>query len=234
MVSLLSIETSTHSFSCALHQNGKLAAIEESVSDQTTASMLAVMLDKLFVDAQIKKNQLNGVAVAAGPGSYTGLRIGVATAKGICYSLGIPLVSVNTLYLMAHQVLKSSPSLLERGSGGEVLCPMLDARRMEVYCTLFDKDLHLIEPTQAKVIDEASFSQHLETQQIYFFGEGSDKCREIIKHPNAKFISGIKPSAVTLGAIGFQKFSNSEFEDLEHFEPFYLKDFIVKKPNSVS
>src|SRR5258708_16434095 len=134
MVSLLSIETSTHSFSCALHQNGKLTAMEESISDQTTASMLAVMLDKLFVDAQIKKDQLNGVAVAAGPGSYTGLRIGVATAKGICYALGIPLVSVNTLYLMAYQVLNYSPFLLEGGSGGEVLlCPMLDARRMEVY-----------------------------------------------------------------------------------------------------
>ena len=231
MVSLLSIETSTHSFSCALHQNGKLAAIEESVSNQTTASMLAVMLDKLFADTQIKKNQLSGVVVAAGPGSYTGLRIGVATAKGICYALGIPLVSVNTLYLMAHQVLNASVKSRESEA---LLCPMLDARRMEVYCTLFDGDLNLIEPTQAKVIDETSFFQHLDKHPIYFFGEGSDKCRETIKHPNAKFISGIKPSAAALGTIGFQKFSSGEFEDLEHFEPFYLKDFIIKKPNSVS
>lgn len=228
MTLILSIETSTHSFSCALHQNEDLIATEESISDQTTASMLAVMVDKLFAETQCKKNQLNGVVVASGPGSYTGLRIGVATAKGICYALGIPLVSVNTLYLMAYQIKKN---LILNDA---LLCPMLDARRMEVYCSLFDKGLNAVKNTEAKVVDEKSFSGYLDKQQVYFFGEGSDKCRAIIKHPNAKFISGIKPSASMLGELGHQKFLNTDFEDLEHFEPFYLKDFIIKKPNSLS
>jgi tRNA threonylcarbamoyladenosine biosynthesis protein TsaB len=239
MALLLSIETSTHSFSCALHQDGQLLSFEESIAAQTTASLLAVMIEKLFEDAQEKKNNLCGVIVASGPGSYTGLRIGVATAKGICYALNIPLVSVETLYLMAYQFKNSFSSLpiaigMERGAGdGVLLCPMLDARRMEVYCTLFDNHLSIIEPTQAKIIDEKSFSDKL-NHQIYFFGEGSDKCKNIIQHPNAKFISDIKPSSKELGEIGFQKFQQGHFEDVEHFEPFYLKDFIIKKPNPVS
>jgi len=233
MALLLSIETSTHSFSCALHRNGQLLSYEESVASQTTASLLAVMIEKLFEDAQEKNNNLNGVIVASGPGSYTGLRIGVATAKGICYALNVPLISVETLYLMAYQFKNSFPSLLERGAGDEVLlCPMRDARRMEVYCALFDNHLNGIELTQAKIIDEKSFSDKL-NHPIYFFGEGSDKCKNIIQHPNAKFISDIKPSSKDLGEIGFQKFQQNHFEDVEHFEPFYLKDFIIKKPNPV-
>lgn len=225
MTHLLSIETSTHSFSCALHQEGKLIAEEASVVDQTTASMLAVMIGKLFSKSRIKKTELNAVVIASGPGSYTGLRIGVATAKGICYALDIPLISVETLKLMALQ----ASAFVDEG----LLCPMLDARRMEVYCALFDRDLNVIHSTEAKVIDSNSFSDLLR-RPIYFFGEGADKCKEIITHSNAKFISGVKPSAKTLGELGYAKFRKSEFEDLEHFEPFYLKDFVVKKPNSVS
>jgi tRNA threonylcarbamoyladenosine biosynthesis protein TsaB len=228
MTLLLSIETSTHSFSCALHQDGNLIAFEESITEQSTASMLAATIDKLFRDTQCKKNQLNGVIVSSGPGSYTGLRIGVATAKGICYALSIPLISINTLYLMAHQAKNALVT------GDALLCPMLDARRMEVYCALFDKSLNVIEPTQAKVIDDTSFAEHLNQGPIIFFGEGSDKCQAMIKHSNAKFISAVKPAASILGEVGFQKFGKGDFEDLEHFEPFYLKDFIIKKPNSVS
>ncbi len=229
MALLLSIETSTHSFSCALHLEGKLMGVGESTESQTTASMLAVMIDKLFSEAQIKKDQLKGVVVASGPGSYTGLRIGVATAKGICYSLNVPLISINTLYLLAYQV----KNTLDQ-SDSALLCPMLDARRMEVYCTLLNKNLEVVEPTQAKIVDENSFTEHLQQQPIYFFGEGSDKFQAVVKNASARFISGIKPFASALGELGYGKFAKADFEDLEHFEPFYLKDFLIKKPNSVS
>ena len=229
MALLLSIETSTHSFSCALHLEGKLIGVGESVGSQTTASMLAVMIDKLFSEASIKKDQLKGVVVASGPGSYTGLRIGVATAKGICYALNAPLISINTLYLLGYQV----KATLDQNEAA-FLCPMLDARRMEVYCTLLNMNLDVVEPTQAKVVDENSFTEHLQQQPIYFFGEGSNKFQGIVKNANAKFISGVNPSAAALGELGYRKLVTAEFEDLEHFEPFYLKDFLIKKPNSVS
>src|ERR1041385_3551185 len=207
MALLLSIETSTHSFSCALHFEGKLIGVGESTESQSTASMLAVMIEKLFHDAQIKKDQLKGVVVASGPGSYTGLRIGVATTKGICYALNIPLISINTLYLLAYQVTRTldqhDPALL---------CPMLDARRMEVYCKLLDRKLDVVEATHAKVVDENSFGERLQQQSIYFFGEGSDKFKGVVKNANAKFISDIKPSAEAMGELGYSKFLKTDFE----------------------
>jgi tRNA threonylcarbamoyladenosine biosynthesis protein TsaB len=229
---LLSLETSTHSFSCALHQDSKLVAFKESLENQTTASLLAVMIDELFKDPEFQKDQLKAVIVAAGPGSYTGLRIGVATAKGICYGLNIPLISVNTLSLITWQFIDQFSK--SHNLDNVLLCPMLDARRMEVYCLLTNKTGQIIEPTQAKVIDELSFSLLLDQGEIYFFGEGSDKCKNSIHHPSAKFISDIKPSASSLGIIGLQKFRNNEFENTDLFEPLYLKDFVIKKPNLIS
>ncbi len=232
MALLLSLETSTHSFSCALHQDEKLVAFKESIESQTTASLLVVMIDQLFKDSGFQKDQLRAVVVAAGPGSYTGLRIGVATAKGICYALNIPLISVNTLSLMTWEFLNqlSNDYNLENA----LLCPMLDARRMEVYCMLADNAEQIVERTQAKVIDEQSFGALLDQREIYFFGEGSAKCKKSIHHPNAKFVSGVKPSASSLGVIGFKKFEDNEFENTDLFEPLYLKDFVVKKPNLIS
>jgi tRNA threonylcarbamoyladenosine biosynthesis protein TsaB len=177
--------------------------------------------------------QLKGVIVAAGPGSYTGLRIGVATAKGICYALKIPLVSINTLELLAYQFkFSTTPSPLERGPGGEVLlCPMLDARRMEVYCMLLDSNLVVKESTQAKIIDAESFADKLAIHKVYFFGDGAMKCKELIKHEKAHFISGLIPSAVQLGELGFKKWKTQQIEDVASFEPYYLKEFMIKKPN---
>jgi len=232
MTLLLSLETSTHSFSCALHQDGKMIAYKESLDDQTTASLLTVMIDQLFRDSGFLKNQLSGVIVAAGPGSYTGLRIGVATAKGICYALNIPLISVNTLALMSWQFINQLSS--EYDLVDALLCPMLDARRMEVYCMLTDKTEQVIEPIHAKVINEQSFNERLVQKKIYFFGEGSDKCKNSIRHSNAEFVSGIGPSASSLGVVGFQKFKNNELENTDLFEPLYLKDFVIKKPNLIS
>ena len=240
MALLLSIETSSPICSVALHQNGQLIAFNESATPQSTASRLAVMIDEVLNNGDCQPKQLQAVVISAGPGSYTGLRIGVATAKGICYALSIPLISVNTLELMAYQVkmkssniINSSPSFLEKGLGGEVLCPMLDARRMEVYCLLMDSNLKLVEPTRAKIIDEKSFEEWLDKSPIYFFGSGADKCKEVITHFNAHFILGVSPSASQLGELGEDKWKNLTFDDIATFEPLYLKDFMIKKPNSV-
>jgi len=229
---LLSLETSTHSFSCALHQDGKLVAFKESLENQTTASLLTVMIDQMFKDFGFQKDQLNAVIVAAGPGSYTGLRIGVATAKGICYALGVPLISVNTLRLMFRQF--EDYSGFEMDESPALFCPMLDARRMEVYCSMYDSEGNVVLPTHAKVIDEGSFVEQLEERLVYFLGEGAKKCKGVIRHQNARFVSEIKPSASYLGVIGLEKFENNEFENTDHFEPFYLKDFLIKKPNLIS
>ena len=270
---LLSIETSTSVCSVAVHEEGRLLELVQTEIPQSASSQLAVMIKQALDAIGKSPNQLQGVTVAAGPGSYTGLRIGVATAKGICYALQVPLLSINTLELLAYQFSLSSSleltinkfekdemnfrntenltttvtPLLGRGAGGEVLknefsgrspggealCPMLDARRMEVYCMLLDSDLASIEPTQAKVIDTNSFSDILTQRPIYFFGDGALKCQEIIKHPNAHFVPGLIPSAAQLGELGFQKWKSKEFEDVASFEPFYLKDFMIKKPNLV-
>jgi tRNA threonylcarbamoyladenosine biosynthesis protein TsaB len=291
---LLSIETSTSTCSVAIHEEGNLIQSIQNEVPQSASSQLAVMIHQVLESNNKKPDQLSGIIVAEGPGSYTGLRIGVATAKGICYALQIPLLSINTLELLAHQfhssfftnplskpdkpeaspfsfgegsgmrpevsttltaypkpnmaeavpsplergrgevgMAEASPSLLERGLGGEALCPLLDARRMEVYCMLLDSTLSILQPTQAKIIDENSFSDQLDKRLIYFFGNGADKCKDIITHPNAHFISGIVLSAAKLGELGFKKYKAALFEDVAHFEPLYLKDFMIKKPNLV-
>ena len=230
---LLSIETSTTTCSVALHEEGKLLQRMETLLPQSASSQLAVIIQEVIALDGKKPEQLEGVIVAAGPGSYTGLRIGVATAKGICYALQIPLVSINTLELLAYQFI-SPHSPLERGLGGEVvLCPMLDARRMEVYCMLLDSNLIVKEPTQAKIIDTESFADKLAVHKVYFFGDGAMKCKELIKHKNAYFISGLIPSAVQLGELGFVKWKAQQVEDVASFEPYYLKEFMIKKPNLV-
>jgi tRNA threonylcarbamoyladenosine biosynthesis protein TsaB len=227
MALILSLETATSVCSAALHDDGKVIASSEYHVPQSTASMLAVLIDEIFKHASVKPLQLNAVAVSAGPGSYTGLRIGVATAKGFCYALNIPLIAINTLELMTYQV-TSQDSL----SKDVLLCPMLDARRMEVYTLLANADLTIIEPTEAKVIDELSYQSWLEKNKILFFGNGSDKCKEMIRHEHAVFIPGVTPSAAKLGEMAFQKFNSNQFEDLATYEPYYLKDFMVKKPKS--
>ncbi len=231
MALLLSLETSTRWFSCALHEDHKLISFKESLTEQTAASMLAVMVEQMFKDSGLKKNQLDAVTVASGPGSYTGLRIGVATAKGICYALDIPLIAVNTLSLMTRQFIDQFPG--KDFLKDSLLCPMLDARRMEVYCMVTDSEGHVIEPIQAKIIDADSFSDHLDGNTIYFFGEGSEKCKDSIRHANAKFVEGIKPSASFLGIMGLQKYFDNKAENPELFEPLYLKDFVIKKPKMI-
>jgi len=236
MALLLSLETSTQSCSVALHDDGVLVASKVIETPRSAASQLAVIIDKVFQTSNRKPKELKGVIVAAGPGSYTGLRIGVATAKGLCYALNIPIVSVNTLELMAFQFLELAAvknNILKNNTlkNNAIMCPMLDARRMEVYCALLDHNLKYTEQVQAKVIDEESFKNDLETSPIFFFGDGADKCKDIIRHANAHFSSGLIPLASSLGVIGYKKWKEGAYEDLVSFEPFYLKDFLIKKPN---
>jgi tRNA threonylcarbamoyladenosine biosynthesis protein TsaB len=234
MALLLSLEASTQVCSVALHKEGMLLASRETQTPRSAAAQLAVMIQEVMAQSKCKPVDLNGVIVASGPGSYTGLRIAVATAKGLCYALNVPLISVNTLQLLASQGKDVVTIDSKRFDQTKVLfCPMLDARRMEVYCMLLDFNLQEIEPTQARIIDERSFAEHLEQKAIYFLGEGAQKCIGIFNHPNALFFPHLTPDAKRLGEVGYSKWQHSLFEDVATFEPFYLKDFLIKKPNLV-
>lgn len=220
---ILSLETSTTVCSVAIHRGQDLLASAEVHIEQSHASKLAVLIDEVKKLAGIELNELRAIAISSGPGSYTGLRIGTSTAKGLCYALGIPLISINTLELLAYQ-------MKEVNINKAFLCPMIDARRMEVYCLLTDDKLRVKQPTEAKVIDEFSFSDQLETQSIIFFGNGSAKCKNVITHRNALFINDIYPSAKQVGMMAYQKLLDKEVEDVSNAEPFYLKEFLIKKP----
>lgn len=224
MALILSLETSTTVCSVALHNNGKLVASAEMHKEQSHASKLAVLIDQVVKLADIPMSAIQAIAVSEGPGSYTGLRIGVSTAKGLCFALGIPLLSVGTLSLLAKQI--QLKTILDNAW----LCPMIDARRMEVYCQMFDSELNALQTIEAKVIDEESFKESLSNHKIIFFGDGAAKCKSVITHSNAFFISDIVPSAKELGILASEKFSRNEFDNLVTFEPFYLKEFLIKKP----
>ncbi|CAN5519531.1 tRNA (adenosine(37)-N6)-threonylcarbamoyltransferase complex dimerization subunit type 1 TsaB [soil metagenome] len=220
MAIILSIETSTSVCSAALHNNGILLALKELHVPQSAASQLALQIEDVFSIAKILKQDLDAVAVSSGPGSYTGLRIGVATAKGLCYGLNVPLFALNSLLILAAAVNETSQT--------ERLCPMIDARRMEVYSCLFDLSLNALEPTKARIIDESSFSDELSVHSISFFGDGASKCKGTIKQANATFLENIYPSAANMGKLAFQKFQTNQREDLTLFEPNYLKEFVAK------
>lgn len=223
---LLSLETSTDVCSVAVHRDDKLLAIGEVHLGQAHASRLAPLIKDVLTMADVKMSDLNGVAVSAGPGSYTGLRIGTSTAKGLCYALGIPLYSAGTLDIMAEHMRREPVQDAH-------FCPMIDARRMEVYCALYDKAGVRLSEVEAVIIDEHSFADIMNERRIVFAGNGSDKCRPVITHPAALFLSGIFPSARYLGNLAFNKFREGKNEDLVHFEPFYLKEFKAKLPTNI-
>ena len=193
---ILSIETSTSVCSAALHEKGNLIAVKEVLTPQSAAAQLAMQVEELFTETNISKHQLKAVAVSSGPGSYTGLRIGVSTSKGICFGLNLPLISIDSLHVLAsHAGLPSKT---------DFLCPMIDARRMEVYCSLLDPSFNILEETQAKVIDSDSYASHLELHSILFFGNGAPKCRETLKHPNAFFFDGAYTTAANMGKLAYK------------------------------
>lgn len=220
MALILSIDTSTDVCSSALHQDGVLLAVRENFSGKSHSKLLTQMIEETVRSLDLQLSDLDAVAVSKGPGSYTGLRIGVSAAKGLCYGLDKPLIALNTLQVMAWEMNRFNLS-------GHLLCPMLDARRMEVYCALFNEQTEFVEETNAKIIDENSFQDILAEKKIIFFGNGSDKCMNLLgKSDNARFIRGVHPSAKSMGDLALSSFKENIFEDVAYFEPFYLKDFV--------
>ncbi len=221
---ILQIETATTVCSVALANRGGVIAFKEIDQRNIHAEVITVFIDEILKGAGVKYSDLDAVAVSSGPGSYTGLRIGVSTAKGLCYALDKPLIAVETLEAMAG-------GMIARGVNSDVLlCPMIDARRMEVYTALFDTAGNRILPTAAEIIDENSFAVQLAQSKILFFGDGAPKCRETLSgNANALFIDDFTNSAVHLTVRAYQKFLAGQFEDVAYYEPYYLKDFLVTK-----
>lgn len=187
----------------------------------THAENLHIFIEDALKASGITPRDLTAIAVSKGPGSYTGLRIGVSTAKGLAYALNIPLISVDTLRVM-------SASAKEIVTDSAFYCPMIDARRMEVYTAVYDVQLNQHLPVEALIVDERSIEKFKSYTKIYFFGDGMSKCREILQNlSNAVFIENIVPSAKHMCALSYQKFIGSKFEDVAYFEPFYLKDFLI-------
>jgi len=226
MPKILCIETATEVCSVAISSNGKLLALEENHDGNAHASQLHNLVHKVLDSAGITLQDLDAVAVSKGPGSYTGLRVGVSTAKGYCYALGIPLIAINTLEsLLRGQVLGEREQTTT-----SLYVPMLDARRMEVYCAVFDSHANMIRQTEAKIIDETSFAGLLENNEVYFLGNGAAKCKSMITLPNAKFLDNVLCSAKGMVDAAFEAFQAKQFEDTAYFEPFYLKDFVGTTP----
>ena len=218
MAYILNIETSTTNCSVALSNSGVLVGLkEDNNSEYSHAERLHVYIDEVLKTAKVTIDQLEAIAISKGPGSYTGLRIGVSAAKGLCYALNIPLISVPTLEALAHQV--EEPK-------GPVIA-MLDARRMEVYSAIYDLQYAQIRPTEAEVLTSESYNELLELSPVYFIGNGVAKTKDIITHTNAQFIEDKLPSAKQMCALSYDKFNKNDFEDVAYFEPFYLKDFIA-------
>jgi len=229
MPKILCIETATEVCSVAISSQGKLLALEENHEGNAHASQLHLLVQKVLDSAGISLQDLDAVAVSKGPGSYTGLRVGVSTAKGYCYALGIPLIAINTL-----ESLVRAQGLGERQQETTSLyIPMLDARRMEVYCAVFDNQANMIQETEAKIIDETSFADLLSTNEIYFLGNGAAKCKSIITHSNAKFLDDVLYTAKGMVHVAFEVFQSKHFENTAYFEPFYLKDFVGTTPKKL-
>ena len=218
MAYILNIETSTTNCSVALSKNGIVIGLKEDNSmEYSHAERLHVYIDEVLKTAKLSKDHLDAIAISKGPGSYTGLRIGVSAAKGLCFALSLPLISVPTLEALAHQVDDAKGTIVA----------MLDARRMEVYSAIYDADYNEIRPTEAEELTSESFQELLESAPVYFVGNGVAKTKNLITHKNAQFIEDKLPSAKQMCVLSYDKFKMNAFEDVAYFEPFYLKDFIA-------
>jgi tRNA threonylcarbamoyladenosine biosynthesis protein TsaB len=224
---ILQIETATTSCSVALAIDGKVLAFKQINERNIHAEIITLFIEELVSKAGLTYNELDAIAVSSGPGSYTGLRIGVSTAKGLCFALNKPLIAIETLEAMAYAIIGEKIMEVDEDT---LLCPMIDARRMEVYCALFNSNGLKVRPTAADIIDEHSFSDYLNKYKILFFGDGADKCEAVLgANSNAQFLPGFINSATYLTQKAAEKFNKKEFEDVAYFEPYYLKDFIAGK-----
>ncbi len=266
MALILNIETATTVCSVSLARDGELLSFKEQNGDYSHAENLTLFIEDVCKRANISLKDVDAIAVSKGPGSYTGLRIGVSTAKGLCYSLDKPLIAINTLKHLALSVLPILPTLTTPDSQLPTpdsqlptphsplptpdsqlptpnsqlptpnsplpthLCPMLDARRMEVYCAVYDSKGNEVRATAAEIIDENSFGEIFKTSKIVFFGDGAAKCKGVLSHNiNAVFLDDIVPSAKDMIKLAEEAFNAKTFEDVAYFEPFYLKDFVAGK-----
>lgn len=216
---ILSIETATSVCSVALHQEGKLLASYELHTEKSHNEELTLLIQEICKQSKYQLSEISAVAVSKGPGSYTGLRIGVATAKGLCYALQKPLIAINTLEAMIEQVIPFY-------SQDTLFCPMLDARRMEVYCLVANRQRELLMPTSATIVENETFDNYLSHNKIVFLGNGAEKCKTVISHPNAIFLKDIYPLAKSMGKLAWEKYQKGDFENLFYFEPYYLKEFV--------
>jgi len=205
----------------ALSENGSLIDLQEDKNGQNHARLLTVFAEEILKRNQLKTTDIDAVAVSKGPGSYTGLRIGVSAAKGFCYANQIPLIAISTLEAMTDHVIKFVPEKYT------LFCPMIDARRMEVYTCLFNEKGQIIQPVTAQIIDPLYLAEELKQSNIVFFGNGAAKCKSTIDHPNAVFLEDVYASAAYMCELAEAAYNNQWFEDVAYFEPFYLKDFIA-------
>jgi len=226
MSHILAIETSTNICSIALLSNNKIIAYKENSEHNSHSQSLTVLIKKLLEESDFNINKIDAFAVSIGPGSYTGLRIGVSVTKGLCFGLSKPVIAVSTLKALAKQFLNKNS---KKNNSNLLLCPMLDARRLEVYTALYKHDLTEIIQPQPLLIDETSFKKQLLKNKICFFGDGSEKCKNIINSENAIFDCSINISAIAVAQIAKIMFDGKQFADVAYFEPLYLKEFIAIK-----
>lgn len=217
-MTILCIETSTTCCSAAICKDGVAIASRENLSGANHASELPIFIEQLLAEAQTNAWTINAIALSQGPGSYTGLRIGTSIAKGICYGMNIPLIPVDTLQILCAAVVAELPA-------DALLCPMLDARRMEVYTAIYTTSLEPQSEVIAKVIDQQSFAEELFNKNIFFFGNGAEKCQSVITSANAHFVTGILPQAKHMGRLA-EKAVTLDIKQMAYYEPFYLKDFV--------
>jgi tRNA threonylcarbamoyladenosine biosynthesis protein TsaB len=230
MCRILHIETATEVCSVNIASGGKLLAYRETTESRSHAALLFVFIQELLQTANLTVDDLDAVAVSMGPGSYTGLRIGVSTAKGLCYGSNIPLLAIPTLESMCYGMLNNLNHTSNSIGNDVLLAPMIDARRMEVYTALYNTRLEIIKNTQALVIDKTTFNKLLDDSTIVFFGNGAGKIKDIVVHQNARFYDDFMVSSVHMIEPAFLRFKKKDFVDAAYFEPYYLKDFITTTP----
>jgi tRNA threonylcarbamoyladenosine biosynthesis protein TsaB len=226
MALILQIETATQVCSAALSKNGETIALKELQANNIHAGSLTLFIQDVMAQGGFAYAELDAIAVSKGPGSYTGLRIGVSTAKGLCFALDKPLIAVGTLNMMANGFINANPEYTG------LICPMIDARRMEVFTAVFEASLNLVQEVTAKIIDEQSYIEQLAVNTVTFIGDGAEKCKAAISHANAQFSGENFNSASNMSKMAFLAFTKGKFEDLAYFEPFYLKDFVLTTPKA--
>lgn len=219
MALILHLETATPVCSVALGNDGRTIALMESSQPNSHGAQLTTLIEKAMQQADVSMKDIAAVAVSQGPGSYTGLRIGISAAKGLAYALGIPLIAIDTLWALAHSVICQMPS--KQG----LYCPMIDSKKMEVYAALYDCDSRCIEAPGIKTVEKDLFSYYLNEQTIYFFGNGMHKLQSVIRHTRAKFVQEIYCSAQNMVAQAHRLYESKQFREIAYFEPFYIKPF---------